>query len=414
LSFQTTYTSTESTNRNQTGSTTIAGLTSVNSITVNTGTVTYTINGSTINMTFSGGAVERTTSSQYSYDCSATPSPKYISTSYSGTRANYQRWEGASGWVFDHSTGDAPSSVQYNDGNYAGTLGNNGTSYAAPYYYPTPSNPTVGQIWHNSDTNWTATYSNSLNAIPKTCTGTSYTYWYQYVATINYETNRPPNAPTIVNVKSSGSTINKRPKLFVNVTDPDTLSVISNVEIQIATDSGFTNIIQDIQKGSDSGFGQSMIGWNGLPTLNQSATISWTPQSDLSLGAFFIRARSKDNSGAWSGWSAGQQFAIAAAPWSDTIPVDAFGFKSQWLNDLATVINNSRQFRGVSIFTFTDGIINNTKDIKTVHISERRTSLNDALSISGIIPTWMDSSLDNTIDRKGQHIIDLRNYCAQI
>lgn len=158
---------------------------------VNTGNVNWNQVGNNLTMNFSGGAWAYRTSYSYTYDCTASPSSTVENGSESGTRQNYQYWNGSS-WVYDYSGGDAPVSQYYNDGNYSGNLSRTSLSYGTvAYHYDTePTNPANGTVWNNSSTPWYATYSGSCNAIYKTCTGTGYTYYYQYIADILYDNGR--------------------------------------------------------------------------------------------------------------------------------------------------------------------------------------------------------------------------------
>lgn len=235
-----------------------------------------------------------------------------------------------------------------------------------------------------------------------------------YELALTYATNNPPNAPSFSNVSSNGSTINGKPKLFANVSDPDSGNTITNIEVQTSTSSAFSSNVVDDQYGSDSGYGTSNPSlFTGMPTPNNSTnTVTYHCSAGLSPGTYYVRSRCKDNNGAWSGWSATQQFTIASVPWTDTPVAGNPGMKAQWLNDLATVINNARQFRTLSTFAFTDGTVTaQTTDIKATHITERRQKLIDVLNVVGV--SWNPVALSNASDRDGQQVIELRSYATQ-
>lgn len=228
--------------------------------------------------------------------------------------------------------------------------------------------------------------------------------------------NTQPYPPTYSNISNQGYTINKRPKLFFNVSDPDEGNTIVNIQIQISTNPSFTNNIIDVQKSNDSSYGTSQSSaFVGLPTATTTGNIIYTPQIDLTVTILYLRCRIKDNLGAWSTWSTTQSFTISNPLWSDIVNENGYGIKAEWMNQLSTTINNIRQFRGLSTFNFTDGTVQSQiTDIKPIHSTERRSKLTDVLTLLSIAPTWTDITLNNTKDRKGQHIIELRNYCSQI
>lgn len=230
--------------------------------------------------------------------------------------------------------------------------------------------------------------------------------------TNSFVTNMAPAAPTFANLSSNGYTLNRRPKFFITVSDPDTGNTVTNLQVQISTTSAFSSLAVDAQKLADSGFGTTTAGFTGLPTAsNASATVTWVPQADLPTSILYLRVRAKDNNNLWSAWSATQQFTVALAPWDDTIPDDATGFKAAWLVDLANAINAARQFRGLAVATFTDGSLTNAHDIKAIHVTERRTKLAECLQVVGQFPSWTDATLTSDTDRKGKHIRELRNFC---
>lgn len=218
-------------------------------------------------------------------------------------------------------------------------------------------------------------------------TGVNNTPLWMY---ITYTVNTPPNAPTFVNMTSSGGSY-KSPHIFLSVSDPDTGNTIVDARVQVATDSGFTNLV------ADDVYSTSPSRYTGLPTAtNTATTVTYLNPNPNPAGTLYARAMAKDNNGSWGAWSATQQFTVFAVPWNDT--PNGNGFKAQWLNDIATCITHLNQFRGWNPFTYTDGLaLTNSSDAKAKHLIERRMILKEfAFDFNtASAPSWTDPDLTN-------------------
>ena len=224
----------DSTSQAQSKVVTIPNLKSVDSISVNTGTVTKTISGNDVTINCSGGTSVRQTSSQPSQNAtdyrtsssnSFPSSVSYNSGGYSGTlytsglsyviSGSYTSgdsktatgsqtgtetayWEclpsGDSWFWYQYPTNTLPSTISYNDGTYSGTLSLQSTSGGAPTKTgtgtPGAHATTSGSITGSysgtvtkpsSDTRvWRQDYSGTVYG------STTYTYYYAYVVTLTY------------------------------------------------------------------------------------------------------------------------------------------------------------------------------------------------------------------------------------
>ncbi|MCL6442478.1 MAG: hypothetical protein K6T83_03265 [Alicyclobacillus sp.] len=215
--------------------------------------------------------------------------------------------------------------------------------------------------------------------------------------------NNPPNPPAWNwnQPNASGSTINKTPKFFFNVSDPDSGNTITNVEVQCSSSSSFGSNYWDVQYGTDSGYGLNVAGFSGLPTPNNGSNLvifnAAAEVNPLSIGTWYMRVRCKDNNGAWSNWSPTLQFNIVAPPWNDT--PNGPGQKAQWMNDLATVINNGMSFRGWAQCPLPT--VDTTWDIIPWNIAVRRCLLNTLSNNVGFTNLWTNSVL-NTLTTADQ------------
>jgi hypothetical protein len=103
-------------------------------------------------------------------------------------------------------------------------------------------------------------------------------------------TNVAPNAP--VNLSPTGGAIVTSKVLSGTLSDPDNSDSLSAVQVQIASDSGFTSIVYDSGTVSDTGTTFSV-------THNASLTYNTT---------YYWRARTKDLAGIWGPYSSGDTF----------------------------------------------------------------------------------------------------------
>lgn len=178
----------ESTARSQTQTLTIPNIKAINSVTVNTGTVSFSLNGSTITFALSNGTVSRTVQTGGSFTPEDT---KYISSYAAGTAPTFE------------DAINLPRTVSYSSGGYYGTLSLNfieGVGYR--YYY-------AGYVTRPASD--TRTYAN----------------YYQYTVTVDYVENSVPTilglAPSDIQSLTDGTNYS----IEGTATDPDTGNVLT-------------------------------------------------------------------------------------------------------------------------------------------------------------------------------------------
>lgn len=227
---------TESINQTQDQTFTIPGMTKFNSVTANTGIVTVVnVSGNQIAVRVINGTKTKTeqTGGGYTPSDSKTvtnqASSNYNSGGYSGTLTRYlysgsytpadsktvsvqsthsrstQYIRTSSGWSIMYDNGPAPSTMSYNSGGYSGTLTTGGTGATNVRYEGDTNSTTIGaSYWHFRDFNNTYTGTVTKPAVdtevyrykgtvtkPAVDTRT-YTDYYQYSLTFDYETNIIP------------------------------------------------------------------------------------------------------------------------------------------------------------------------------------------------------------------------------
>lgn len=266
-----------------------------------------------------------------------------------------------------------------------------GNTYGGNYAYDVGTDVVIR--WFGSTTNafpYDSMGATSIAVVPQTLLGF-------------YQGNEPPNKPVTKYVWDNGYTLNKRPVLHMDVSDPDTDDTIVNAKVEIAGNMDFTNTIQS------SEYSVSPNGWSGLPAVS-GGEVTFQPQTDLPSGYYHLRFAVQDNNGAWSDWSDHRAFTVHFSTWTDTI-APGTGFKADWMNEISTAIINECKFRGLALPSFTDGTVTTNTDIKSIHITERRQALTELLALEGITPVWQDTEL---VDRNNQVIAELRNYCERL
>ena len=103
-------------------------------------------------------------------------------------------------------------------------------------------------------------------------------------------TNTAPDAP--INLSPTGGAVVTSKVLSGTLSDPDASDSLSAVQVQIASDSGFTSIIYDSGVVADSG-----------------TTFSITHTASLTYNTtYYWRARTQDAAGSWGPYSAGDTF----------------------------------------------------------------------------------------------------------
>lgn len=217
---------------------------------------------------------------------------------------------------------------------------------------------------------------------------------------------------TITNLTSSGSILNKRPKVRFTVVDAND-ATLSNFQIQVSTVNTFASTLIDTTSGA------AIVGWSGSSTAS-GGTVSYTPQVDLSVGTLYVRTRAYDGKD-WGTWSTTVTFSISAVSWTTTIADDDSAISKRTIDEIRTKVNAVRQARGMSTVTWTDATITDWNgvtptDVRTTHLIELRQAILDIYTILSVVPPtpWTDNIIDTTIDRKGIHWKALRNALIAI
>lgn len=159
----------ESTTRSQSQTVNISDLSSVNDVSVNTGSVTYSVSGKDVTVNVSNGTATRS-------ETGGTQT-QYCTASETVTCSQSWAWDG-DGWVTNGSISyNSSSSYYYNDGTFSGYIphtGNSGGSTNSPsgsgYFGETRTGYGSG----------TASYGGTLSATGATV------YYYAYTVTITY------------------------------------------------------------------------------------------------------------------------------------------------------------------------------------------------------------------------------------
>lgn len=198
------FTLSEGTSRSQTKTITIPNLKSINSISVNTGSVSVSsTNGDTVTLSLSGGGYTRRVQTGGSYT-SADSKSVSEKREFSSTLSYNCQVNPSGGYHFvglsSNSYPSAPSTVSYSKDGYSGTLSAVGA----------PSNNGVGREGDacsgiGQGAQFIATISRSYYGTvtrPESDTRT-YTYYYQYIVTVDYVDNSKPT----VEIKNSADSV---------------------------------------------------------------------------------------------------------------------------------------------------------------------------------------------------------------
>lgn len=225
-------------------------------------------------------------------------------------------------------------------------------------------------------------------------------YVYKY-----FTTNAAPTTP-ILNLTSSGYLINKRPKFKVQPTDPNG-STLTNLQIQISTDSTFATTNIDATSSGNAAWSPQTVASGGIAYF--------TPAVDLVPNAYYARVRSHDGI-EWGPWSATSTFTLKAPAWTDTIAPAATGVKKLWIDQLRQEINAIRLSRGLAAATWTDPTVTlDTTTVKAAHLTELRTAIAAAADTVAVTYTWTDPTITvDTTERKGQHWKELRDLAVKL
>lgn len=252
----------QNTSNYQSRTITIPHLNSIQSMTVDTGSVTYSINGDNVTINVSNGnAVNWYSSSTYVYEAltnttnsfpdtyyynnngysgnlsksgSAVPInhdevsvPKTVSATHSNTQINYYHSNGTLyNTTYSWDNTNVHPSIPYSDGEgYSGTLYSTGATSSGP------SGPTsIGNGNYTKTTVWTGNFSGTVKKVISPAytdytqyySGTVYgstTYYYAYNVTINYIDNLPPAISCII--PSANGIYGRSFAPAVSVSDPD-------------------------------------------------------------------------------------------------------------------------------------------------------------------------------------------------
>lgn len=240
--------------------------------------------------------------------------------------------------------------------------------------------------------------------------GVTYTDNAGNVSPLNY-TNFTTNSyavSTINNLVSGGVVYKPRPRIKFTVTDAND-ATLTDFEVQFATDAAFT---QNVGGGRAS----QVPAQFSATSAASGSTIFFTPVGDRSAGSWYVRVMGYDGKD-WGLWSAAVQFTIAAATFPTTIAANDTTISKRTIDDIRSKVNAVRQGRGMAVIVWTDSAVKDwtngasSTDIRTIHLIELRQAINDIyVALNVTVPTWnVDPIIDTTVDRKGQHWIDLRN-----
>lgn len=234
-------------------------------------------------------------------------------------------------------------------------------------------------------------------------------YLYNIGVRIQWNSNTPPSAFLDVLSSGAGYLISPRPRFVTRGTDPDG----SNLEhyIQIATDSGFSNIVVNTWATHTNTSYPSETGNDGWVTkgvVANNAVNYYTPPMNLAAGNYYARTAAWDGteSGAYSSTTV---FTIVNNAWT-TAPGVGGAISKYTIDEIRTVVNAVRQARGLAAKTWTDDVVGTVVNIYAVHLTELRNAIQEIYNALGLgaIP-WTDATLDGV---KGTHWLELRSYLA--
>lgn len=211
---------------------------------------------------------------------------------------------------------------------------------------------------------------------------------------------------TSVNLASSGYMLNQKPKFRFTVVDAND-ATLTNFQIQVSTINTFASTLLDTTSGA------SATGW-GATSLTSGGTNSYTAQANIGTGTLYVRMRAYDGKD-WGTWSTVVTFAIQAVSWATTISGGDTTISKRTIDEIRTKVNAVRQARGLAAAAWTDPVITDWNgatptQIRATHLIELRQAIVDIYSaLSTTSPTWTDSIIDTTINKKGVHWAELRN-----
>jgi hypothetical protein len=241
--------------------------------------------------------------------------------------------------------------------------------------------------------------------------GVTYTDNASNVSALSYTTftTNAYAVTTQINMTSSGAILNQRPRLRFTVTDAND-ATLTNVQIRISNASNFATTI------IDTAIATSSVGWSAS-SYASGATGHYTPQINIGTGLKYVQIRAFDGKD-WGAWSATVSFTVNATSWVTTIAADDTAISKRTIDEIRTKLNLLRQARGLAAAVWTDSVIVDWNgvtptNIRTTHLIELRQAIADVYTaLSQTAPTWTDTIIDTTINRKGQHWTELRNAIA--
>lgn len=250
--------------------------------------------------------------------------------------------------------------------------------------------------------------------------GTLYRWGVQYkdlagnanpITYTNFTTNTYA-VTTIENVVAGGKVYTDRPKIRMKVIDAND-ATLTDLEIQRSPIPSFTSPSDVTMSGSPQSFSLTAPFASGT-------TVTHTP-SALPAGLSYIRARANDGKD-WGQWSTVTNLTIEAAAYPTTIAANDTTISKRTIDDIRAKVNIVRQARGLAVIVWTDSTVKDWTNgaagtsIRGIHLIELRQAINDIYVALGVAaPTWgVDPIIDTTIDRKGQHWLDLRSAITNI
>jgi hypothetical protein len=279
------------------------------------------------------------------------------------------------------------------------------------------------QKWSGSAYVTESGYPKSVVGLSNTITGltpaTQYRWGVTYtdnagnvspLAYTNFTTNSYA-VTTIENAVAGGKVYNARPKIRMKVIDAND-ATLTDLEFQRSPIPSFSSPSDVTMSGSPQAF-------NVAAPFASGTTVTYTPASDLPAGISYIRARANDGKD-WGQWSMVTNLTIEIPTYPTTIAANDTTISKRTIDDIRAKVNIVRQARGLAVIVWTDSTVKDWTngvagtDIRGIHLIELRQAINDIyVALGASAPTWgVDPIIDTTINRKGQHWIDLRNALA--
>lgn len=274
------------------------------------------------------------------------------------------------------------------------------------------------QSWNGSTWTYVSTYPKNVTGTTHGFTGLTQNTQYRWGVVyrdnagnqnaLNYTTftTNALAVCTVLNLTSSGYILNQRPKMKFTATDANG-SALSNFQIQISRVSDYATTVIDTASGTSS------VGWSSTSSAS-GGTIYYTPQTNLGYGLLYIRLRAYDGI-EWGSWSTTITFTIQTISYPTTIVADDTAISKRTIDDIRARVNAVRQARGLSVFTWTDATINDWNNVsptsvRVIHLTELRQAIAEIYTpLSLPAPTWTDTTITTSTDRKGIHWSEMRN-----